>query len=155
MKQRKWRTRLACVALVLITVTGVALAAGTQGTRNDPLVTLSYLNDVLIPDLMIQADNHIEEKANQLMEEARTGNKAVFATVEIPAGKTMTLIAGTQVILRTGAASNMDGLIDVTDGASMWNMLQENHLYIAVKDGQVVTVAENSLFLVQGRYTVE
>lgn len=155
MKQRKWRTRFACGALVLITVTGVALAAGTQGSRNDPLVTLSYLNDVLIPDLMARADGRIEEKANQLMEEARTGNKAVFGTAEIPAGSTISLTAGTQFILRTGTASNMDGLIDLSEGASMWNLLQANHLYIAVKDGQLVTVTEDALFLIQGRYTIE
>mgnify|MGYP001044463421 CR=1 FL=1 len=154
MKEKKWRTRLACGALVLVTVTGVALAAGTQGSRNDPLVTLSYLNDVLIPDLMARADIHIEEKANQLMEEARTGNKAVFGTVEVSAGSTISLTAGTQVILRTGTASNVDGLIDLTNGASMWDALQENHLYIAAKDGQLVTVTENALFLIQGRYTI-
>lgn len=154
MKEKKWRTRLACGALVLVTVTGVALAAGTQGSRNDPLVTLSYLNDVLIPDLMARADIHIEEKANQLMEEARTGNKAVFGTVEVSAGSTISLTAGTQVILRTGTASNVDGLIDLTNGESMWDALQENHLYIAAKDGQLVTVTENALFLIQGRYTI-
>lgn len=155
MKQRKWRTRLACGALVLITVTGVALAASTQGSRNDPLVTLSYLNDVLIPDLMAMADSHIEEKANQLMEEARTGNKAVFGTAEVLAGSKINLTAGTQIILRTGTATNTDGLIDLTEGGSMWNLLQANHLYISVKDGQQVTVTENALFLIQGRYTIE
>lgn len=155
MKQRKWRTRLACGALVLITVTGVALAASTQGSRNDPLVTLSYLNDVLIPDLMARADSHIEEKANQLMEEARTGNKAVFGTAEVLAGSKINLTAGTQIILRTGTATNTDGLIDLTEGGSMWNLLQANHLYISVKDGQQVTVTENALFLIQGRYTIE
>lgn len=155
MKQRKWRTELACVALVAVTITGVALAAGTQGSQSDPLVTLSYINDVLVPEIMARADEHIENKAEELMEKVQTGGKAVFVTVEVPAGKKLNLTAGTQLILRQGTAVNTDGLIDLTEGASMWNELQVNHLYIATKDGQVATVTGNALFLVQGRYTTE
>lgn len=155
MKERKWRTGLACAALVALTITGVALAAGTQGSQSDPLVTLSYINDVLVPELMARADEKIEAKTEALMKEVQTGSRAVFATVEIPTGKKLNLTAGTQLILRQGAALNTDGIIDLTEGVSMWNKLQPNHLYIATKDGQQVTVTENTLFLVQGRYTIE
>lgn len=155
MKQRKWRTGLACVALVAVTITGVALAAGTQGSQSDPLVTLSYINDVLVPELMAKADEHMETKADELMEEVQTRGKAVFVTAEVLTGGKLNLTAGTQLILRQGKAVNTDGLIDLTEGASMWNELQPNHLYIATMDGQVVTVTENALFLVQGKYTSE
>ena len=38
MNQSKWPVRLASGALVCLTLAGVALAAGQQGTQADPLV---------------------------------------------------------------------------------------------------------------------
>lgn len=43
MTNSRWPTRLAAGALVTVTLMGVALAAGQQGTQTDPLATMSYL----------------------------------------------------------------------------------------------------------------
>ncbi len=155
MRKRSWRTWAACACLAAVTATGVAVAAGTQGSQSDPLVTLSYLNDVVIPDLLRQADERIDAKTAGLTGQAAAGSESVFAAVKAAAGKTVTLHAGTQLILREGAAANTDGLVDLTDGAGMWGALTANHLYIATADGQTVTVSADALFLIQGRYTAQ
>lgn len=155
MRQKKWRTGLICAAMVVVTMTGVALAVSQQGSQNDPLVTLSYLNDVVVPDLMAQAEAHIEAGTNYLVEEVRAGGKAVFSAAEIEAGSKVVLTSGTQIILRTGAAVNTDGIIDLTTGGSMWNDLETNHLYISTMDGQTISVSENAVFLIQGKYEVQ
>ena len=67
MKRNRWSTRLACGLLVAATTLGVALAAGTQGSQSDPLVTLSYLNEKVIPDVMKQVDEHIKVKTAELV----------------------------------------------------------------------------------------
>ncbi len=151
MKSKQWRTRLACLALTAVTVTGVAFAAGTQGSQSDPLVTLSYLTDVVLPQLLNEADGKIDERSAQLEGQLRAGGQAVFAKVEAAAGQSLVLSAGTQIILRSGEASNTDQLTDLTDGTVLYGPLVQNHLYIATADGQTVTVSADAVFLVQGR----
>ncbi len=153
MKSRKWRIRFVCVILAAMAVTGVALATGTQGSESDPLVTLSYLNEKFLPELLQKADEKIEERAGQLTEQIEAG-KTVFKTLEVPAGGAVSLSAGTQLILRSGEAANTDGIIDLTTGSTMWGGLAANHLYSATADGQTVTVSADALFLVLGDHTV-
>ena len=62
MKPSKWTSRLACTILVVGTIAGVALAAGTQGSQSDPLVTLSYLNEVALPGLLKQVDQKLDAR---------------------------------------------------------------------------------------------
>ena len=61
MKKNKWTARMASLALVLVTVVVAAVAAGTQGTQSDPLVTLSYLNEKALPEILAQVENKVEE----------------------------------------------------------------------------------------------
>ena len=81
--------------------------------------------------------------------------QAVFQTAEIGQGKTVTLAAGSQLLLRSGAASCGDGLIDLTTGETVWGELAVNHLYIASGDAQKVTVAEKATVMTLGGYTVK
>jgi len=155
MRKMKWSTTLACGALVISTLAGVALASGTgQGSQADPLVTLSYVTKAVedLEDRLAQRiDSRAEELLGQIQDESKT---AAFMTVEVPAGQTLTLNVGTQLILRTGRATCKDGLVDLTDGSTLWGDLVENHLYIATESGQAVTVTAKALFLVQGGYSV-
>ena len=154
MKNNKWAIRLACLVLVAGTIAGVAIAVGEQGAEIDPLVTLSYLNEVVTPDILLKVDEKVEARANQLEEKILAGGGATFATVEASAGKTLTLTAGSQVILRFGTAST-NGLLDSTDGIATEGVLSANHLYIATGESQLVLVSTDATFLVQGRYTVQ
>ena len=155
MKRNKWTARLASLALVLVTVVVAALAAGTQGSQSDPLVTLSYLNEKALPELLTQVDKKVEEGTRELRGQMEKKGQAVFQTVEISAGKAVTLMAGSQLLLRSGAASSSDGLIDLTTGETVWGELAVNHLYIASGDGQKVTVAEKATMMTLGGYTVQ
>ncbi len=155
MKKRTWSTTLACVALVISTLAGVALAAGAgQGSQADPLVTLSYVTkavEEMEERLAQRIDFRAEELLGTLQDESKT---AAFMAVEVPAGQTLTLNVGTQLLLRTGRAACKDGLVDLTDGSTLWGDLVANHLYIATEGGQAVTVTAKALFLVQGGYSV-
>lgn len=155
MKRNKWTARLASLALVLVTVIVAALAAGTQGTQTDPLVTLSYLNEKALPELLTQVDKKVEEGTRELREKLEDKGQAVFQTAEISEGKTMVLTGGSQLLLRSGTASCNDGLVDLTTGETVWGELAVNHLYIASGDGQKVTAAAKSTFMILGSYTVQ
>ena len=60
MRPMKWTTRAVCVALIAVTLAGVALAV-SQGSQSDPLVTLSYLNEKAVPEIMAQVDAKLDE----------------------------------------------------------------------------------------------
>lgn len=158
MKRNKWTSRLACVLLVTGTIAGVALAAGTQGSQSDPLVTLSYLNDTAVPEIMKQVDKKLDTREAELtkkLQEAAGGGQTSFAAVDASEGKTLTLSAGTQFLLRSGTASSTAALVDLTGGETLagTGALTVNHLYMATADAQAVTVSSSATFLIQGSYT--
>ena len=66
----------------------------------------------------------------------------------------MTLSAGSQLLLRSGKASCTDGLVDLTTGETLGGELALNHLYIATKDGQKVSISEKATVMILGSYKV-
>lgn len=154
MKRNRWTTRLACGFLVTAATLGAALAAGTQGSQSDPLVTLSYLNEKVTPDILKQVDEHIEKQVSELEKLVREGEtKAVFVPVEAESGKVLTLTPGTQLVLRSGKAEG-DGLLDSTAGEMATGPLTANHLYIAMGESQKITLTEKAALLILGEYTL-
>ncbi|MEG2378046.1 MAG: hypothetical protein RSC43_06805 [Clostridia bacterium] len=53
-------------ALVLATACGVLALAAEYGTDSDPLVSLSYINGVLKPDILRETDDKITSKASSV-----------------------------------------------------------------------------------------
>ncbi len=151
--KKLWTRRMLCALLVLGTLGGLTLTAWAQGTQSNPLVSLSYINEKVIPDLLKQ----VEEKIAQHEKEAVPGEDAAFQTVEVKAGKTVELSAGAQVVLRGGKAASHDLLTDLTDAAGLTGTgeLAENHLYLATADGQSIAVSEGATLMVLGGYTVK
>lgn len=154
MKGSKWVTRLVCIILVAGTIGGVAVAVGSQGSQSNPLVTLGYLNEKAIPDIMDQVEKAIDAKAETLKKEVQNGTKATFAVLEAGGGKTITLAAGSQILLRSGSAICYDGMIDLTSGETLGGSMDLNHLYIATGNEQKVVTSLTSVFMVQGSYTI-
>lgn len=156
MKRKKWSNRLACVGLVAAVIVGGAIAAGTQGSQSNPLVTLDYLNEVVVPQLMKDVEKQVKERFDTLKKEQKTTG-AAFQTVELKQGKTLRPEAGSQLLIRSGTLKSTDALVDLTTGETWANAgeLAVNHLYIATGDKQTVTAEEDVILLVQGGYTVE
>ena len=141
-----------CVVMVLTLVVGItALAATDYGTSADPLITLSYLNDVLRPDLDSKFDTMLDRKADELQAEfdkklaelekkysdsPEGGTRSTYSVVTIENGQKLTGGVGTEIMLRVGSAkvsaTSSPGLIDTTTGDVLENnkALVKNHLYM-------------------------
>ena len=52
MNKRKWTIWLSAALLVVLAVSGYFAIAAEYGSKEDPLVTLSYINEVLSPQTM-------------------------------------------------------------------------------------------------------
>lgn len=150
--EKKWTGRLAGILLAITAVGGVALAAGTQGSQSDPLVSLSYLNEVFLPELMQKVEDKLSAREKELESELGEGP---FAVVDVASGKTVTLSLGSQVLLQSGSATGSP-MLDTTAGSTLsgTGALTANHLYLATQDGQTVKATGACVFLIQGEYTV-
>ena len=164
MKKTHWPTRLAAGCLVTLTLVGVAFAAGQQGSQSDPLVTLSYLNETFLGQIMTQVDQKIAARNSQLLQHSGgtgSASSAEFTVVTLSKGQTLTGDMGCEVMLRIGSASCVSpsnpGLIDETTAAALNNggALAVNHLYMMTIEGRGVKAgAATTKLLVRGTYTI-
>ena len=85
---------------------------------------------------------------------------APFATVTLAAGKTLTLKAGCEVLLRSGngvcSAGESPALIDMTTGGALTSgsALSANHLYLVPGVGRTIRAGNAVTVLVRGEYNL-
>lgn len=164
MKKDRWLLRsVLLLALSAVLMTGASLAA-EAGSAQDPLVTLSYLNETFMNTIMARVDEKIAARTGQLGGQAAgagSSTAAVFTVVTLSNGQTLTGDVGCEVMLRVGAAvcvaPSAPGLIDETTAGTLNNggALVQNHLYMMTIENRAVrAAAATTKLLVRGSYTV-
>lgn len=125
------------IVVVMLCVAATCIAYANAGSQDDPIVTLSYINDVLKAEM-------------------------TFKVVEVPAGKTIIGDAGAEMVLRMGkgtiVATQKGGVADLTAGNDLANGSQippNHHLLVPVDDGRGLSVESDSLVMVKGGYTIK
>lgn len=173
---KHWTIRLGAVALSAVLLgTVAALAAG--GDQNDPLVTLSYLNQTAIPQIVQQVEDKTAVKqkeleqnfANQISQYQQQGGQgggtsaggsASYALVSLSSGQVMSLGVGCEVLPRVGTvtvrAGTAPALIDLSTGGTVNSgaALTKNHLYMATIADRTLTASGNVKLLVRGSYSI-
>lgn len=180
MKKRKLRTAL-CVMLVGTVLAAFVAIAAEAGSQGDPLVTLSYLNDTFLGQLLGKVDSKIGEQNQTIRQELEqridqaeqeilgqmtgtgtvSGTAASYREVTLSDGQTLYGSAGCEVMLRSGSAScvsegkSTPGLVDISGGGTInhGSALKENHLYTMTADRGVKASGAVTL-LVRGSYTI-
>ena len=162
MKKNRWVLR----TLVLLAICGVLNAtvsfAAEAGTDQDPLVTLSYLNETFLNNVLSRVDEKIADRNAQLSQQTGGGGtSANFSVVTLTSGQVLTGGVGCEVMLRVGTAvctaSSAPGLIDETTAGTLNNggALVQNHLYMMTIEGRgVKATAATTKLLVRGSYTI-
>jgi len=166
MKKNRWFLRLmALLAISAMLMTGAF--AAEVGSSGDPLVTLSYLEEIFMDQVMDRVDGKIAERNRDIAQElsgqtsAGSASTDTFIVVTLTKGQTLTGGIGCEVMLRVGTASciapSAPGLIDETTAATLNNggALAANHLYMMTIDGRgVLATADTTKLLVRGSYTI-
>ncbi len=144
----KMKRSAAIVCALTVAIGGTALAA-TQGSQEDPLLTLSYLDKVLRPQLETKVDEAVErnktELGNKLTEAVADGEKRINAALSaagvgafqaktLTRGESFTPGAGRELLLTAGSATAVGTLTDTTAGktVSAGASLELAHLYVTV-----------------------
>ena len=145
--KKNWLVGIVAV-LVLVLATAIVIAAN-PGTEADPLISKSYIETVLKPEIYA----YIEQESNQ-----------GFTVVNVSAGKTVVCDAGAEVILRMGQAtvigSDRGGLADVTQGLDLADgtVVPANHMLIVpLGDGRGVKINKSTgaILMIKGGYTIK
>ena len=173
-KKRRLIVLVSALSLALVCV-GAAWAAG--GDESDPLVTVSYLEQSAIPDVVAQVEEKAATRQEELKKELEsliaqyrqdveglggTGTgSASFTLVTLSSGQTMYLNVGCEVLLRIGSvtvtAPDSPALVDMSTGGTLssGSALQTNHLYMATIADRTLTPTTGTVkLLVRGSYSV-
>lgn len=179
MKKKKLRTA-ACLMLVGTVLAAFMAIATEVGSQGDPLVTLSYLNETFMQQILTGVDEKIavrngelkNELAEKISEAEREillrlsgsfgseagGSSVTFTAVTLTGGRTLFGTPGSEIMLRSGSAVcyiGGSGLVDHTDGTitGPGGVLQINHLYLTT-DNSGVTASGDVVLLVRGDYMI-
>lgn len=166
MKKNRWCLRAAALLILSGLLMTTATLAAEAGSGQDPLVTLSYLNDTFMNTILQRVDQKIAERNGSLAQQGISvgtggGSAVSFSVVTLSQGQVLTGDIGCEVMLRVGSAvcvSPSDpGLIDETAASALSNggALAQNHLYMMTIEGRGVRAsAATTKLLVRGGYTV-
>lgn len=170
---KRWTIRLGALALSAVLLgTVAALAAG--GDQNDPLVTLSYLNQTAIPQIVKQVEEKTAARQKELEQtfsdqisqyqqsgqSPSSGGSPSYTLVSMSKGQVMSLGVGCEILPRVGAvtvkAATTPALIDLTTGGTVNSgaSLTRNHLYMATIADRTLTATGDVKLLVRGSYSI-
>ena len=168
MKKNRWILRMVSLLMLCGVLNITAALAVEVGSSDDPLVTLSYLNDVFLKDVMGKVDQEIDQRNQEIVKEmggqvtgTNGGSVSTFTVVTLTNGQVLTGDIGCEIMLRVGSAAcvapSAPGLINETDGTVLNNgsALTTNHLYMMTIEGRgVQATAATTKVLVRGTYTI-
>ena len=115
---KRWVIRLGSLVLSA-SLLGTVAALATGGDQTDPLVTLSYLNQTAIPQIVKQVEESAAVKQRELTKtftdqinlylqqggQTGSGGSASYTLVSMSGGQVMSLGVGCEVLLRIGAVT--------------------------------------------------
>lgn len=132
-------------------------AFAAPGTNDDPLVSLSYITDTVVPEIHKYIDEKIKSVSSGSSDEA-----SVFTVVDVKKGQTVKAGKGCELILRMGSGtiigSQSGGISDVTAGYDLADgtIMPANHLLICpLDDGRGIKVSADGKIMIKGAYTLE
>ena len=154
----KKRMKLKVVAGLVCLCSLFVVALAAPGTDDDPLISLSYIEDVLIPRI----EQYVENKLAGLSAGGtEQGAANTFVVVDAKEGDEIICSAGTELILRMGKAeiiaTEKGGLADTTAGYDLANgtEMPANHLLIVpVADGRGIKAQTDVIVMIKGEYSI-
>ena len=145
------KVKSALVFSLICMIISTVIVFASPGDNNDPLVTLTYITDVLLPDVNARIDRKVKDA------------RSTFKLVEVKAGKVLYGDVGTELVLRSGGATIIasksgGGIADLTSGLDLRKdtyVSLNHHLLIPRTDSRGLYFVEDSIILVKGNYSLK
>ena len=142
------------ILLTVVVLAGAAVyAVSNYGSQSDPLITKSYLDQVLQPQLEAELETELKDAENQL----RGSTAGEFQELSLTSGQSLHCGAGGEFLLCSGSAKALGSLADTTAGSNVAEgaALTANHLYVSAEDSGGLTATGSVTLLVSGSYSLE
>ena len=159
MKKNRWFLRAAALLMLSAVFMTTLTVAASVGSSKDPLITLSYLEEVFMDKVLDEVDEKISTRNKNLADKSGSGDS--FTVVTLSNGQTLVGDIGCEVMLRVGTAvcvaQSTPGLIDESSAATLNNggTLAANHLYMMTIEGRgVLATSDTVKVLARGSYVI-
>ncbi len=145
-------------------------AYGDPGSEDDPIISKSYIYEVLVPELEQKFEEMLkdyekedEAESEEEAEERADGEGALdtFEIVELDEGDRFVAGESTEIISRTGEGEIIDspsgGISDLTGGEDLaggMSVPQNHHLLVPRDDGRGIEAETYMILLVRGQYEI-
>ncbi|MBO5136717.1 MAG: hypothetical protein J6C17_05025 [Clostridia bacterium] len=151
------------VEILVVCLVGLSVIAfADAGSSNDPLISLSYIENTLKPQLEKYIDSKIGSMDNSYGGGSVSSSGDKFTVVNLKKGNRLICEAGSELILRMGQAviiaTPKGGLADTTAGYDLpdGTLMPSNHLLIVpVADGRGMLATSDGIVMVKGGYSIE
>lgn len=147
------------VSILCILIFCMPALAADPGSSDDPLITLSYVNDVLIPQMKSYVDASVSSLG--VGSSALNEVSSNYNIVNVSKGQTIIGSKSCHMIMRMGegiiVATQKGGIADVTDGIDLaaGSGVPSNHLLIVpVDDGRGIKMNTDGILMISGSYSV-
>ena len=144
---------LGLTIVLSITLCFGMLVLAEPGDTDDPVVTKSYIVNVVVPQLKAFVEQKISGGTSDQYSEK-------FAVVNVSAGQTVIFEAGSEFILRKGngviIATEKGGIADTTSGYDLGNgtEMPSNHMLIVpLNDGRGFKASNDVIVMIKGGYS--
>lgn len=172
--KKKILMALGLLLVIAVTAGLTGLATSTYGSETDPLVTQSYIDQVVIPAITAEINTKIAEKSAQLADEFSAQLDALeqntpstvpedqsFVVISLKQGQTVTCAVGTEIMPRIGTVKSHGPdnprLVDETTGKTVpeaGTTLEKNHMYMVTIKNNGFKAATDAKVLIRGEYTI-
>lgn len=129
---------ISLIGILCVCVAFTYIAYAQVGGENDPVISLSYLQQIFKPELK---------------------KELTFDVVSVKEGESVICDAGSELILRMGTAeiiaTEKGGIADVTEGYDLTDkskMPSNHHLIVPVGDGRGAKALTDCLIMIKGGY---
>ena len=160
---KKLKRSAVCFVILLMLLALFVSADSEYTTENDPLVSLSYVNNVLKPQIISEVLDEIKSLY------PNSGAQTTYRLVTMKKGQSLTASGCVEVIMTYGSANAVVtasenlyagvGLDDLTAAKRLRNgdmLLTDHYIVIPRGDGRGFTVTSDSAyFLVRGEYNIK
>lgn len=151
---QKTKMRALVILLTVLVLAGATVyAVSNYGSQSDPLITKSYLDQVLQPKL----ESELKEQLTAAEDRMRGSTPGEFTELSLSSGQSLRLSTGGEVLVCSGSAKALGVLSDTTAGSSLaeGGSLTANHLYVATEDSSGLSASGSVTLLVSGSYSLE
>ncbi len=159
MKFSKSKILIPTIVVSAVIAASTFMAIASPGSEDDPLITLSYINEKVIPSLK----EYIDSKISDAPQKGETVNSASlgYTLVNVKANHKIIGAEGTEFVLRMGSgtivATENGGVADLTAGEDLANgtPIPSNHNLLSPKnDSRGLKMTTDGIVLIKGTYTV-